>query len=117
MNLVRFTTANGTMVLVESDDEVAAVSEDEGRGGRRLVARGQADTIKEARSSFDDAIQTIRPVIEGACKALAGLSVSEAELTVGIKFSGEVGIILAKSTLDATLQIKAKITPTSSKAL
>jgi hypothetical protein len=76
-----------------------------------LVRFTTADGIEEARSSFEDAMRTIRPVIESACKALAGLSVSEAELTLGVKFSGEVGIILAKSTLDATLQIKAKITP------
>jgi len=94
---------------LQSGGEILVEIETPEKGRERLVARS-SDGVVQAQSKFEDAIDGIKPIADKIISAISSLAQkpSETEVSFGIKFSGEAGVILAKSSLDATLNIKLK---------
>lgn len=101
MPVARYQSKDGDEVLVEIEAPE--------KGGARLVAKAK-DGIVEAQSSFGEAVEGIKPIADKVMSAIGSLAQEpkETEVSFGIKFSAEVGVILTKSSLDATLNIKLK---------
>lgn len=101
MTILSFQARNGFTVLVETDDKPA---------GHALVAQPGTRAVEEAKARFEDALDTLRPVADALMDQVAGLvsAPDEVEATVGIKFSGELGVIIARSSLEATLLVKLR---------
>jgi len=101
MPIASYTSENGTQILIEIETPE--------RGGARLVSKGK-DGVIEAQGSFEGAIESIKPIADKVMSAIGSLAQKpkETEVAFGIKFSGEAGVILAKTSLDATLNIKLK---------
>lgn len=101
MPVANYQSENGTNVLVEIETPE--------KGGARLVSKGK-DGIVKAQGSFEEAVEGIKPIADKIISAIGSLpkKPKETEVAFGVKFTGEVGVILAKSSLDATLNIKLK---------
>ncbi|MHA7773369.1 CU044_2847 family protein [Roseibium sp. M-1] len=101
MPVASYQSASGSKVLVEIETPE--------KGGARLVSKSK-DGFVEARGSFEEAVEGIKPIADKIIAAIGSLAKTpkETEVSFGVKFTGEVGVILAKSSLDATLNIKLK---------
>jgi hypothetical protein len=101
--IVAFTLAGGNAVLVETDDD---------RGqGQMQISRGDAtSTVVKASEGFEEAMAHITPIAEKMLKALTAINtdLEEVGLEFGIKLSGEVGVIVAKSTAEAHCKVSLK---------
>ncbi len=93
-----FTSPQGR-ILVETDEEAPP--------GPVAVGRDSKVT-KAARESFDEAIAGVKPIADAILSQTKGLSMApeKVEVTFGIKISGEVGVILARCSTEANIQIK-----------
>jgi hypothetical protein len=96
--IARFKTRNETVVQVEVEDSSTT----------SLVSLG--DDMVEAGEYFEDAIAGIKPIADYVVETIADLATKpkETSVTFGVKFSGEAGMIVAKSTLEASLQVTLK---------
>ncbi|MBG6173087.1 hypothetical protein IWQ55_001341 [Labrenzia sp. EL_208] len=101
MPVASYKAENNASILIEIESPQ--------RSGRKLVSK-RKDGVIEAQSSFEEAIDGIKPIADQFAKTVASLAKKpkETEVTFGIKFTGEVGIILASSSLEASLQVKLK---------
>jgi len=101
MLIMNYKTADGRAVRVEADQPAQA--------GANLVAN-QGDQIREATETFDTALEEIKAIADPVVQTINQLAAKpkETEVTFAVKFAGEAGIILAKSTLEASLQITLK---------
>ena len=101
--IVAFPLGEHSAVLVETDDD---------RGhGQMQISRGDAtSTVVKASESFEQAMANITPIAEKMLKALTaiGTDLEEVGLEFGIKLSGEVGVIVAKSTGEAHCKVSLK---------
>jgi Trypsin-co-occurring domain 1 len=94
--LVRFGLANDTSVLVEVDDAAH---------GLQRVGRGQ-DGIVEASRRLSDALAAVCEAANESIRMLRSLSPDSCELEFGVKFAGEVGAVIAKSSSEGNFTVK-----------
>ena len=90
-------------VLVEVED---GDGED---AGRRKVARA-GQIVETANQSFEQAMQSIRPMINNLRRTVAGLAETPNETTLkfGVKLGGQAGAIIASTSIEATCEITIK---------
>jgi len=65
------------------------------------------EVVENASKKFDEALSDVRPIAEAIVRETSGLPSAPAkvEATFGIKLSGELGAILAKSKAEAHIAI------------
>jgi len=95
--LVRFGLEGDASVLVEVDDTGAA--------GLQRVARGQ-DGIVETGRRLNDALAGVQEAARESIRMLRSLSPDECELEFGVKFAGEAGAVIAKTSAEGHFVVK-----------
>ena len=95
--LIEFDSAGGRIVVETGGTLDGAI-----RGA------GIAGVTEKAGKSFDDSISIISPIAESALAKISGLaSIPETvEIEFGLKFTANVGAILAATGAEGTLKIK-----------
>ncbi|GAB5449352.1 CU044_2847 family protein [Gymnodinialimonas sp.] len=88
----------GGIVRVETDASASHGPVAVGRGG---------EMVNQATKGFSEALSGIRPIAEGIVMQTSTLSSAptKIEASFGIKLSGELGAILAKTTAEANVQV------------
>jgi len=97
--LVRYRVANGPDVVVEVDDDQAALLP----AGRR-----PGEVAGEAAKTFEEAIAAIGPATEQIRVQLWKLAPQELSIEVGIKLTVEAGAIIAKAGGEANFKATLK---------
>jgi len=97
VHYVSFPLPDGDNIVVEVDEEPA-------RGSIRVA---RADGVVEASKNFDMAVAKLKPVAEGILAQLKGLSAVPESVVVelGIKFSAEAGVVIAKTAVEGNCTI------------
>jgi hypothetical protein len=95
--LVRFGLDGDASVLVEVDDSSLP--------GLQRVGRGQ-DGIVEAGRRLNDALAGVREAAHESVRMLRSLSPDECELEFGVKFAGEAGAVIAKTSTEGHFIVK-----------
>jgi hypothetical protein len=93
--LVRFPLEDGGSIVVEVDEAVA--------GPVRAAKPGEV--IATAGETFERAVAGLRPVVEVILRQLRDLGPETVTVELGVKFGGEAGVILAKSTVEAACKV------------
>jgi Trypsin-co-occurring domain 1 len=94
--LVRFGLADDASVLVEIDDTDF---------GLHRVGRVQ-DGIVETGRRLNDALAGVREAAQESIRMLRSLSPDECELEFGVKFAGEAGAVIAKTSTEGHFVVK-----------
>jgi hypothetical protein len=98
--LVEFSLEDGSKFLVEVEEpENTAV-------GRVALPSGRM--VAEAKQTFEDAIDRIKPVIASLTTKLKDLSPEEMEVKFGVKLSAEAGAILTSVGGEVNFEITVK---------
>jgi hypothetical protein len=95
-DVIRFALEDDTSVLVEVE---------EGAYGIERVGRGD-DGVAEAGRVVSDALASVREAAREALESLRGLAPDGLEMEFGIKLSGEVGAIIAKTSTEGHFTVK-----------
>ncbi|MEU8006203.1 CU044_2847 family protein [Catellatospora sp. NPDC049111] len=96
-DLVRFRSAAGSSLIVEVGDLPT--------GMKRVSAR-DANGIVEAGQRLEQAIDSLRPSLETLVDTIAGMAPTSHEIEFGLKLSGEVGAVVAKSTAECHFVVR-----------
>jgi hypothetical protein len=94
--IVEFPAQAAGRVVIEIDDEVA---------GPTLAAAGPGEIAGKARVTFEQAAGTIREIAGEILVQLTGLGFEAVTVELGIKFSAEVGAIVAKTASEGNFKI------------
>jgi hypothetical protein len=95
--LVRFELDGDKSVLFEVDDTDLP--------GLQRVGRGQ-DGIVEAGRRLNDALAGVREAASESIRMLRSLSPDECELEFGVKFAGEAGAVIARTSAEGHMVVK-----------
>ncbi|MFE9607460.1 CU044_2847 family protein [Streptomyces sp. NPDC006012] len=97
--LVEFETADGAVVVVETNDA--------GPPGTRLVARGDGPAATTARS-FEQALTGVRAAAQSALRIFrdGALRPDSVELEFGVKLTTEAHAVIAKGTAEGQLVVR-----------
>lgn len=95
--LVRFELEGNASVLIEVDET--------GTLGLQRVGRGQ-DGIVETGRRLSDALAGVREAAQESIRMLRSLSPDECELEFGVKFAGEAGAVIAKTSTEGHFVVK-----------
>jgi hypothetical protein len=95
-------TVDGMLIEVEFDDDVAM----------RCSSSKQAEKIGVAYSSVQDVLQRIAQPFINTYRSLSdNVELAEAEISLGLAFEAEGGIVLCKAKGSANLEITLKLKP------
>lgn len=94
-HLVRFTVDETTSVVVEVDQEDVGVRR---VGGSKIQDAGQR--LNEQMDSIRDSIANTLDGLRGS------LAPDEIKITLGVKFTSEVGAVIAKGSAEGNLNIE-----------
>lgn len=100
MQKLEFVTDAGSTMVVEVDDANAL--------GGTTPASNEGGVTARVGKTFEDALASIKPGIEGALSMLNSLATTpkEAEVEFGIKIDAAAGAIFAKAGAEATFKVK-----------
>lgn len=95
--LVRWETANGSVVVEMDDDEP----------GFESVSRGDG-ILRDAGARFEDALHSVRDAAESALATLRNgdLKPDVLELEFGVKLNAEAGAVIAKTSVEGQLKVR-----------
>jgi hypothetical protein len=94
--VVQYTVRGDRSVLVEIDSDPYA-SVPAGRGGR----------IRELRTTFESRLADVRDAAEAALLELRkDIDPDELKLSFGVKLGGELGAVIARSTVEGNLAVE-----------
>jgi len=101
--LIEFSTDNGDSILVEVEQD-----ESEEGGPRRISRTGEV--IEEAKHSFDEALDKIKPVASTIIAKLRSLpdKPDAVEVKFGIKMNAVAGAVIACAGVEANYEIVLK---------
>ena len=109
--LVEFPLREGGTVVVEVDDAASTNGPGLINGG---VRRGlsPAELVGRADQTVEAALGRVRPAAVAVVDALRGMADApdEVEVTFGIRLSGEVGAVIAKTAAEANFEVKLRWT-------
>ncbi|MEA5530473.1 CU044_2847 family protein [Dolichospermum sp. UHCC 0684] len=104
--LVPFTLDGGT-ILVEVE-----APEKPKEGGRERVSKNHSeivsDKVTEAKQTFAEAIQQIKPVVTTIADQFKDLDTKEMEVKFGVKLSTQAGVILTSVGGEVNFEITVK---------
>jgi Trypsin-co-occurring domain 1 len=83
--------------------ELAADDDDEGGPGRRLVRSSRS--LAQALDGLSPALGQIMSRLRTATLGKGGIELDEIKVEFGLKLGGETGLIFAKGTAEATLNV------------
>jgi hypothetical protein len=100
-DLVRFRLEDGGVVTVEVQDEP----------GVERTSRASG-VIEEARSSFEEALDSIRHVASAAVTQFRGMAhrPDEVEIKFGVRLDARAGAVIAQAGMQGQLEIKVRCT-------
>ena len=105
---LKYQTANGGIVLVETEDESATPQGGVVKAG--ALGDKVQDTIKEVEIKFEDAMDTVRQNAQTIIDKVRGELTDppdEVEVTFGLKATGEFGnFAVAKASAEANYMVK-----------
>ena len=105
--LVEFPLQDGGTVVVEVEVEDAAPS-------NGTVRRGlsPAELVGRADETVEAALGRVRPAAVALVDGLRGMADApdEVEVSFGIRLSGEVGAVIAKTSADANFEVRLRWT-------
>jgi hypothetical protein len=96
--LVRFQLEGGDSVLVLVDEE----------GAGPVPAAAHDDIATRAKMTFEQATAKLGPIARTVLAQVENLGQDETNVELGLKFSAEAGVILAKSAAEGTCKITIK---------
>jgi hypothetical protein len=101
--LIEFSLGDGNTILVEVEEPQASDR------GQTLVSR-HGKMVAQAKQSFEEAIDKIKPVAETIITKLRDLSElpDEVEVKFGVKMSAEAGVVLTSAGVEANYEITLK---------
>jgi Trypsin-co-occurring domain 1 len=94
--LVRFEDRNGSVLLVEVDEESLGIER----------IRRDENGVVEAGKRLDEALAAAQPTIRTVIQTLRGLAPDEHEIEFGIKLNAEAGVVVAKSAVEGHFNVK-----------
>ncbi|HLC16923.1 MAG TPA: CU044_2847 family protein [Thermodesulfovibrionia bacterium] len=104
--LKSITLDDGTVIMIESTEEVQPVDEQFTSGEQRLVSKGITD---DAITQFKNIRETIRDYTTYTLQAfeqVAAANINKVTLEFGVKIGGEAGIpYITKGTAESNLKI------------
>ncbi|MGC2374512.1 MAG: CU044_2847 family protein [Solirubrobacteraceae bacterium] len=97
--LVEVPLASGGSITVEVDDVGGARTMRGGDRGAELVERGGR--------TFEESLGTIVPALHEIVEKLRGVSseLSQIEVELGLKFTGEAGMVVARAGAEANFRV------------
>jgi Trypsin-co-occurring domain 1 len=95
--LVQFPLEEGGSIVVEVEEEQLSGP---------VPAASPGDLAGEAKMSFDEATAKLGPIARIVLDQVKDLGPQEIGVELGIKFSAEAGIILAKTSAEGTCTVK-----------
>jgi predicted RNase H-like HicB family nuclease len=98
--LVEFTLEDGGKFLVEVEEPEDIAIERIALPSGRMVA--------EARQTFEEAIDNIKPVVTSICNKFKDLGPNEIEVKFGVKLSADAGAFLTSVGGEVTFEITVK---------
>lgn len=93
--LVEFRLAEGGSVLVQVDD----------KGSGPVPAASPGDLAAKAKMTFEEAVAKLRPIAQAVLDQVKDLGPREVQVELGLKFSAEAGVILAKTSAEGTCKV------------
>ena len=99
-DVVRFNLDEGSTVLVEVDEDAFGIER---------VSRGR-DGVVEAGQRLTEALGNVRDAAQASMNVLQTLSPDGLELEFGVKFAGEAGAIIAKTSAEGHFTVKVSWT-------
>jgi Trypsin-co-occurring domain 1 len=95
--LVSIPLESGERVIIEVDDHLAGV--------RRATRPGEV--VEKAGQTLEGALdETLVPVARAVIERLKLMKPQQAEVTLGLKLTGEVGFVISKAAGEASLMVK-----------
>ncbi|CAG0936434.1 hypothetical protein TFLX_05307 [Thermoflexales bacterium] len=106
--LVEFPLQEGGTMLVEVDEPEA--SAETTRSGVVKAARPSSEVIENAKKTFEEALDKIKPAAQSLIDKLGELHDAPDEIGVefGIKFSAEAGAFIASAGVEANYKVTLK---------
>jgi hypothetical protein len=93
--LVRFSLESGGSVLVQLDE----------RQSGPVPAASPGDIATKASMTFEQAVAQIGPIAKTLLDQVKDLEPHEAKVELGISFSAEAGVVLAKTSAEGSCKV------------
>jgi hypothetical protein len=108
-HLVEFPLQDGGTMLVEVDEQ-EGYTETTMRGGLVKAARPASEVVENAKKTFEEALEKIKPAAQSIISTLRDLHDAPDEIDVqfGIKLSAEAGAFIASAGVEANYTVSLK---------
>jgi hypothetical protein len=93
--LVRFPLEGGGSVLVQVDE----------RQSGPVPAASPGEIAAKAKMTFEQAVAQIRPIAKTLLEEVKDLGPHEAKIALGISFSAEAGVVVAKTSAEGSCKV------------
>jgi hypothetical protein len=93
--LVRFPLEGGGSVIVQVDEQQSGP----------VPAANPGEVAAKAKMTFEAAAAQLRPIAKTLLEEVKDLGPENVEIELGIAFSAEVGVVLAKSHAEGTCKV------------
>ncbi|KZN39393.1 hypothetical protein N480_00760 [Pseudoalteromonas luteoviolacea S2607] len=105
--MTKFPSENGAAIYVEVDTPAL-----QNTGGRRQVSTDDG-IIEQATVKLENAMDNLSALLGNVVNATAVAveGVSEVKLELGVKLSGETGVVIAKTALEGNLKVSVTWKP------
>ena len=103
MNIIEFKTEDNEILLIEVEAKKAGTY----RGSND---KGDKDSLFKAEDKFEKALATLKTLATATMRAVRDIADSpdEYEVKVGLKFTAEANVILAKSSAEGNFEVTMK---------
>jgi len=93
--LVRFPLEGGGSVVVQVDE----------RQSGPVPAASPGEFAAKAKITFEQAVSHLRPIAEAVIQQVKDLGPQKVEIELGISFSAEAGVVLAKTAAEGSCKV------------
>jgi hypothetical protein len=93
--LVRFPLASGGSVIVQVDEQQSGP----------VPAASPGEIAAQAKMTFEQAAAQLRPIAQTLLEQVKDLGPENVKIELGIAFSAEAGVVLAKTSAEGTCKV------------
>jgi hypothetical protein len=93
--LVRFPLASGGSVIVQVDEQQSGP----------VPAASPGEIAAKAKMTFEQAAAQLRPIAQTLLEQVKDLGPENVKIELGIAFSAEAGVVLAKTSAEGTCKV------------
>jgi hypothetical protein len=93
--LVRFPLGDGGSVIVQVDE----------RQSGPVPAANPGEIAAKAKMTFEQAVAQLRPIAKTVVEQVKDLGPNDVEIELGITFSAEAGVVLAKTSAEGSCKV------------